>query len=124
VNLNGETALATVTKRVKDNDGNAIGKRNANPLLDTREYECTLDDGSVYRYNANVIADNIYSQCDDEGRRHAVLQEIIDHKKDRTAVDITNGHTVTRQEDGSRKRQLKGDGYSVNGAMVRRIGLI
>ena len=59
VNSNGETALATVTKRVKDNDGNAIGKRNANPLLDTREYECTLEDGSVYRYNANVIPDNI-----------------------------------------------------------------
>ncbi len=44
-----------------------------------------------------MIADNLYSQCDDEGRRHAVLQEIIDHKKDRTAVDITNGHTITRR---------------------------
>ena len=35
VNSNGETAMARVTKRVKDNDGNAIGKRNTNPLLDT-----------------------------------------------------------------------------------------
>ena len=50
-------------------------KKNANPLLDTRENECTLNDGSVYRYNASIIAHNIYSQCDDEGRRHAVLQE-------------------------------------------------
>ena len=108
VNSNGETAMATVTKRVKDNDGNAIGKRNANPLLDTREYECTLDDGSVYRYNANVIADNIYSQCDDEGRRHAVLQEITDHKKDRTAVDITNGHSITRRGQRIPKTTTKG----------------
>jgi hypothetical protein len=108
VNSNGETAMATVSKRVKDNDGNVIGKRNANPLLDTREYECTLEDGSVYRYNANVIAENIYSQCDDAGHRHAVLQEIIDHKKDKTAVDITNGYTVTRNGRRIPKTTTKG----------------
>jgi hypothetical protein len=61
VNLNGETTMAKVSKRVRDNDGNVIGKRNVNPLLDTREYECILEDGSAYRYNANVIADNIFS---------------------------------------------------------------
>ena len=52
--------------------------------------------GSVHRYHANVIADNIYSQCDDEGRRSAVLQEIIDHKSDSSAVHISNGYTTTR----------------------------
>ncbi len=66
--------------------------------MDTREYEFAMDDGSVYRYNANVIADNIYSQCDEEGRRHAVLQEITDHKKDRTAVDIANRYTTAARK--------------------------
>ena len=108
INSNGETAMATVTKRAKDNEGNAIGKRNSNPLLDTREYECTMEDGSVYRYNANVIAENIYSQCDDEGRRHSVLQEIIEHKKDRTAIDITRGHIVTKQGRKIPKTTTKG----------------
>ena len=108
INSNGETKMATVSKRMKDNEGNAIGKRNANPLLDTREYECTLDDGSVHRYHANVIADNIYSQCDDEGRRHAVLQEIIDHKKDRTAIEIANGYTTTRRGQRIPKTTTKG----------------
>ena len=108
INSNGETAMATVTKRAKDNEGNAIGKRNSNPLLDTREYECTMEDGSVYRYNANVIAENIYSQCDDEGRRHSVLQEIIEHKKDRTAIDITRGHIVTKQGWKTPKTTTKG----------------
>jgi hypothetical protein len=56
-----------------------------------------LDDGSVYRYNANVIAENIFAQCDDEGRRHAVLKEITDHKKDNTAVDIARGFVSTKK---------------------------
>ncbi len=100
--------MATVLTRAKDNEGNAIGNRNANPLLDTREYKCTMEDGSVYQYNANVIADNIYSRCDDEGRRHAVLQEITDHKKDRTAVDMPNGYTTTRKGRRNPKTTTKG----------------
>ena len=101
--------MAMVTKRGHDSNGNAIGKRNANTLLDTHEYECTMEDGSAYQYNANVIAGNIYSQCDDDGRRHAVLQEIIDHKKDgRRAVDIANGYTVTRQGRRVPKTMTKG----------------
>jgi hypothetical protein len=66
VNQNGESVPAKVTKGARNNYGKPIGKRNANPLLDTREYECVLDDGSVYRCNANVIAENIFAQCDGE----------------------------------------------------------
>jgi hypothetical protein len=34
----------------------------------------------------NVIAENLYSQCDSEGRQFLVLDEIIDHAKDNTAI--------------------------------------
>jgi hypothetical protein len=108
VNQNGESVPAKVTKRARNNDGKPIGKRSANPLLDTREYECVLDDGSVYRYNANVIAENIFAQCDDEGRRHAVLQEITDHTKDRTAVEIANGFIMTKKGTRIPKTTTKG----------------
>jgi hypothetical protein len=64
VNQDGEMATAKVIKRAKDNNGNPFGKRNANPLLDTREYECELEDGTVMRYNANIIAENIFAQFD------------------------------------------------------------
>ena len=97
VNDNGETVPAKVLKRARDNDGKPIGKTHTNPLLDTRAYDCEMHDGTVYRYNANVIAENIFSQCDNEGRRHAVMQEITDHRKDNSAVDITNGYTVTKR---------------------------
>ena len=97
VNQNGESAPARVIKRARDNTGWPVGKSNANPLLDTREYEFVLEDGSTYRYNANVIAENNFAQCDDEGCRHAVLNEIIDHMRDRTAIDITNGYVTMRK---------------------------
>ena len=76
VNNNGEYVLAKVLKRARGNDGNAMGKKHSNPLMDTSVYDCELGDGTVYCYSANVIAENIFSQCDYEGRRHAVLQEI------------------------------------------------
>jgi hypothetical protein len=42
----------------------------------------------------NVIAKNIYAQADNEGNMFQLLDEIMDHKKDDTAIDIANG-TVT-----------------------------
>ena len=108
VNQNGESIPARVTKRSRDNSGRPVGKSNANPLLDTREYECVLEDGNTYRYNANVIAENIFAQCDEEGRRHAVLHEITDHMRDQTAIDITNGYVTTRKGKRVPKKTTKG----------------
>ena len=96
VNNNGESVPVRVAKRARGNSGKAVGKRNDNPLLDTRKYDCILDDGSEYRYHANMIAENIFTQCHDEGHRHAILKEIADHKKDNFAVDIVNGFVTTR----------------------------
>ena len=108
VNNDGETAMARVVKRAKDNNGNPIGKRHPNPLLDTREYECELEDGSLMRYHANVIAENIFAQCDDEGRRHAVLAEIVDHKADKRALTTDNGYVTTKRGRRVPKRTTKG----------------
>ena len=37
------------------------------------------------RYSANIVAENIYSQCDSEGNQYLVLKEIVDHKSDESA---------------------------------------
>ena len=108
VNDNGESAPARVVKRSRGNDGNPIGKKHLYPLLDTSVYDCELGDGTVYRYSANVIAENIFSQCDDEGRRHAVLQEITDHRSDGSAVHISNGFVTTRNGHRIPKTTTKG----------------
>eukprot|EP00980_Cylindrotheca_fusiformis_P019797 scaffold6944_cov68-Cylindrotheca_fusiformis.AAC.1 len=58
---NGERVYARVTKRKKDENGRPIGQRHENPMLDTRQYEVELPDGSTDEYFANTIAENIYA---------------------------------------------------------------
>ena len=109
INRSGESGPAKVSKRARDNEGKPIGKRNYNPLLDSREYDdCILDDGTTYRYHTNVIAENIFSQCDEEGRRHAVLKSITDHKKDNSAIGSANGYITTRKGVRVRKKTTRG----------------
>ena len=108
VNKDGEQAMAKVVKRARDNNGNPIGKRHTNPMLDTREYECELEDGSMTRYHANVIAENIFAQCDDEGRRHAVIAESVDHRADRRALRADNGYISTKRGKRVPKKTTKG----------------
>ena len=57
--------LARVTKRLKDNDGNPIGKSNKFSILNTRQYEVEFKDGYKEALSANLIAQNIFSQVDD-----------------------------------------------------------
>ena len=44
----------------RDSDGNAVGKTNDNPILDTREYRIEFDDEEVRKMTENVIADSMY----------------------------------------------------------------
>jgi hypothetical protein len=67
----GELQQATVIARKRDRDGKPIGKRNENPLLDTRVYEVQHPNGATAEITANLIAENIYSQVDQEGRSYS-----------------------------------------------------
>jgi hypothetical protein len=60
---------------------------NDNPLLDTREYKVEFLDGHVESMSANSIAQHLFSQIDEEGHRHVLLDDIIDFRMDGTAVD-------------------------------------
>jgi hypothetical protein len=46
----------------------------------------------------NVGAKNMYAQVNDEGNMFELLDEIMDHKKDDTAIDIANS-TVTMSSE-------------------------
>jgi hypothetical protein len=70
-----------------------------------------MDDGTVYRFHADVIAENIFSHCDDEGRLHAVLKEISDHKKDRSALNVANGFNITKT--GRRMPKTSSQGWQL-----------
>ena len=49
------------------NEEKEYGRRHANLKMDTREYEVEFIDGMTERYSANIMAENIYSQCNLEG---------------------------------------------------------
>ena len=53
--------------RKQDTDRNVAGKANSDPILDTCTYNVEFEDGDVTEFTANVIAENMYSQCDAEG---------------------------------------------------------
>jgi hypothetical protein len=94
VERDGEPLRARVVKRARSETGSPIGRSHTNPLFDTREYDCIFDDGTFERYTANIIAENLYSQCDSDGHAFLVLKEIIDHTKDNSAIPISDGFTV------------------------------
>jgi hypothetical protein len=70
--------FARVTKRLKDKEGLPIGRANNNPIL--------YPDGHKASLAANAIAENMFAQVDDEGNRHVLFEEIIDHQTDGTEV--------------------------------------
>ena len=59
---------------------------HANPILDTRTYEVEFPDGQTAKYSANIIAENMYAQCDAEGNQYLLLKEIVDWKKSSSAT--------------------------------------
>jgi hypothetical protein len=49
------------------------------------------EDGSVDYYTANLIADNIYSQVDQDGRNVSIFKEICDHRRTAEAIPVEQG---------------------------------
>jgi hypothetical protein len=80
-----------VIKRARGLDGEPIGRPHANPLFDTREYEIEFTNGMVKKYAANIIVENMNAQVDDKGHQFLLLDEIVDHKKDGSAIPISEG---------------------------------
>ena len=85
-----------VKQRKRDNNGNLIGRSNRNPLLDTSLYEVEFEDGTTEAFTANIIAESIYAQVDEEGNPFVLLDEIIDHKTDNSAITHDNGFVTVR----------------------------
>ena len=98
-----------VIKRLRGLDGEPIGRAHSNPLFDTREYEIEFTDGSRDKYQANVIAENMYAQVDDEGNQYLLLQEITDHKSDNSAIPISDG--MIRNRSGTLKPKVTTRGW-------------
>jgi hypothetical protein len=100
---------ATVTRRIRDSEGQPMGKRHPNPILNTRLYEVEFPDGSTEAITANMIAENLYAQMDKEGNLYQILKEIVDHEKDHRAVTKDNGWV--RSGNGQQKPRITTVGW-------------
>ena len=52
-----------VAKSSRGIDVEAVGHAHANPFFDTREYYIQFTDGSLDKYTANVITENMFCTC-------------------------------------------------------------
>ena len=66
-----------------------IGNHAVNPLLNTLLYDVDFSDGAVRRYAANIIAENVLDLCDADGFYTNVMATVLDHKRDRTSVTMS-----------------------------------
>ena len=98
-----------VVKRLRGLDGEPIGRSHNNPLFDTREYEVEFTDGSREKYQANIIAENMFAQVDSEGNQYLLLKEITDHKHDNSAIPISEG--MVRSSNGTMKPKVTTRGW-------------
>jgi hypothetical protein len=71
--IGNEIRYGKVVRRKRELDGTARGRVNANSMLDTRTYEIEFPDSRSDEYTANVIAENMYAQCDIEGRQYNLM---------------------------------------------------
>ena len=92
----GDITKARVKARKQDADGNPIGHHNTNPILDMREYEIEFPDGATNTFTVNPIAENLYSQVDEEGNSYSIFSEIVDHKSKGMAISKDDGLEVDK----------------------------
>ena len=104
--------LARVKDRKRDHDGRLVGTSHTNPILNTAIYNIETPDGNVQEYSANVIAENLWNQVDDDGYNYNLLFEIIGHRKNDDAVTKENGYYQTKM--GTKRRVITTKGWDLH----------
>ena len=54
-------------------------------------------------YSANVIAESMYAQCNDEGQQYFLFGLILDHKTDGNALSMADQYVVLCGRSSKRK---------------------
>ena len=104
---------ARVIRPSKDEDGKRIGTFSQNPILNTTVYDVMFPDGTVTPYAANIIAENIYSQVDEDGLRYQLIDHIVGHRKDGKAVPMSEAFTISKNGNKICRQTIKGWEFKV-----------
>ena len=71
-------------------------------------YDVEFADGGVEAVTANIIAENILSQVDEEGQRQLMLDKIVDHRTTKEAIPKSEGTYETTYGTTRKKRTTRG----------------
>ena len=91
-----DMCLTRVIQQSVDSDGKIIGKHNNIPILDNILYDVEFPDGAVKLYVANIIAENILNQVDEDGYHNQLINTILDQSKDIREAEKTYKWIVTK----------------------------
>lgn len=89
-------------------DGPYVGRYHENQFLDTSLYDVEWDDGSTDVYRANQIVESMLTNVDEEGYTLTHMKEIIDHRRDASAVKADDGYIYTKGGVRKPRRTTKG----------------
>jgi hypothetical protein len=84
--------IAKVIGRKKDPEGNFIGRKHRNPILDSHIFTIRFKDGEEKDIAFNVLAEHLYSHVDSKGNQYRIFKEIINHRKNKNAMDKVDGY--------------------------------
>ena len=111
MNDEGVPVLVKVKGRKRDQHGNPIGEKNPNPILDTRVFNTEYSDGRIEEVSTNLIAKSLFSEVHEDGFNTAILNDIIDIKKDDSiAVSKEEGYV---ESNGQRKPVITTKGWDI-----------
>jgi hypothetical protein len=88
-----------------------MGSYDENPVLNSMIYDVEFPDGSIKEYAANILAENMLSQVDPSGYNRILLREIIDYRKDDSAVPMEDKFLTTRS--GQRRLRKTTQGWEL-----------
>ena len=103
-----QTGKVVGRKHGPDEEANFIA--NTNPILDTRTYDVDFPNGNITEYSTNVIAENMFAQCNMEGNQFVLMAAFVDHKKDSRAVEVAYRFI---QKGSNRLRQVITKGWQL-----------
>ena len=95
---------AKVIGRTIGTDGQTTGSYSEDPRFNSLVYDVEFGDGEVKEHAADIIAENLLNQVDDEGFTITHLKAVVDYRKDETALDESTAYAFTKR-GGKRMRK-------------------
>ena len=101
--------MGKVIGRTISPQGKTMVSYHENLILNSIIYYVEFPDGEVKEYAANILAENLLSQVDENGHLRLMLDSIVDYRKDpNKAVAIADKFVATRKGQQQLRKTTQG----------------